>query len=209
MAVPKLYILTVDTGKEKTRSVTAVSSDVGEAVGVDKSRWYVAIVGNNTEKSSSGKLEKYGIECYLPIQQETKIWKNGKKATVDRVLIPTILFVRCSEKQRREIVNLPFISRFMVNKAATSKGAFHSTPAVIPDIQIQRLKFMVGNSDTPVSITDKPLKRGDLVRVVRGRLAGLEGEITDMSKDHTELVVAIDFFGCARLEIDTINVEKL
>lgn len=199
----------MDTEKKIKRSVATVSPDVGGAVGMDQYLWYVAFVGNNTEKSSSRKLEKMGIECYVPLQQQVRVWANGKKVITDRIVIPTILFVHCSETQRRDIVNLPFINRFMVNRAGTPNTANSKPIAVIPDNQIQQLKFMVCNSDTPVTLTSKPLHRGDRVRVIRGKLAGLEGEVMDMSKGRTELVVTIDFFGCAKLDIDTLDVEKI
>lgn len=189
--------------------VPTTTSDVGDAVGVDKPVWYVAIVGNNTERASSARLAKMGYECYVPIQQELRVWKNGKHSIVDRVLIPAIIFIRCTEKQRKAIINLPFINRFMVNKAGTLRNSLSKPIATIPERQIEQLKFMVGNSDSPITITNRPLKKGDLVRVIRGKLTGLEGEIVDINKKQSELIVAFDFFGCAKMEIDTINVEKI
>lgn len=47
------------------KRVSTASNDVGDAVGLEKSFWFVAIVNNNTEKSSSEKLQKMGIETYF------------------------------------------------------------------------------------------------------------------------------------------------
>lgn len=198
----------MDTDKIAER-VPTTTSNVGDAVGVEKNAWYVAIVGNNTEKSSSTKLTKLDYECYVPIQQELRVWKNGKRSIVDKVLIPTIIFIHCTEKQRKVIVSLPFINRFMINKAGSSRNSSSKPIAIIPERQIDQLKFMIGNSDTPITIANRPLKKGDSVRVVRGKLAGLEGEIMDINEKQSELIVALDFFGCAKLEIDPINVEKI
>ena len=192
----------------KSDPIATVPDGVGDAVGVPKSRWFVAIVKNNTEKSASEKLEKLGFKPYLPIQKETRIWKNGKRAVVERVVIPSVIFVNCTEDERKEIVNLYFINRFMTNKAGSSTNSTKPL-AIIPDSQIRTLQFMLGNSDTPVTITSRPFKKGDKVRVIRGKLKGLEGEVMDLNKDKTELVVGLDFFGCAKLTTDTINVEVI
>lgn len=193
-----------------TKIVTAVPDGVDGAVGVAKSHWFVAIVNSKSEKMVAERLDKLGIRNYLPIQSEIRIWKNGRKAKVDRVVIPATIFIHCTEKHRKEIVQLPYINRFMTDKAAaTSVGCFRKPIATIPDAQIKTLKFMLGNSDTPINISQTNFKAGDKVRVLRGSLIGLEGEVTDMSKDKSELIVRLDIFGCAHLTIDTVNLELI
>lgn len=184
-------------------------SGVGSAVGVDKSHWFVAFVKNNTEKSSKEKLSNAGYESYVPIQTECKIWKNGRKAIVDRVIIPTIIFIRCTDNERRGIVALPYILKFMTNSAATPNGALSKSLAIIPDEQIERLRFMTGNSDTPISFEPQNFRKGERVRVIRGSLVGLEGEVTHINNDQSELSVSIDFLGCAKLTIRTIDLERI
>lgn len=187
--------------------ISPVTDVVDDAVGVTKYHWFVAIVNHNSEKQSSEKLSKMGIVNYLPTQTEIRIWRNGRKAKIDRIVIPSIIFVYCTEQKRKEIVGLPFIFRFMTDKAGTSSTSTGKPLATIPDEQINRLKFMLGQSDIPVEITEKPFKVGDKVRIIRGDLTGLEGEVLDMRNSRSELIVAINFFGCARLLIDTVNLE--
>lgn len=196
---------TIDTGF----GVATVPDGVGDAVGVEKSQWYVAIVKHNTEKSCAEKLEKIGIQTYVPTQSEYKVWKNGRKAKIDRVVIPSTVFIKCTEQERREIVKLPFINRFMTNKAGVSANSFNKPLAIIPDNQITTLKFMVGNSDTPIIFSDHPYKKGDYVRVVRGKLMGLEGEVQAIDNKHSELIIRLDYLGNARLTIETINIEPI
>lgn len=191
-----------------TNSVSTAAYVVDDAVGVEKS-WFVAIVNHNAEKAAAEKLEKLGIKNYLPTQTEIRVWKNGRKAKGDRVVIPSTIFVYCTEQQRREIVGLPFINRFMTNKAGTIDGCRNKPIATIPDKQIEILKFMLSNSETPVTIALVDFKQGDKVRVVRGKLMGLEGEVMDLSKTRVELIVMLDFGGCAKLEIATIDVERI
>ena len=192
---------------DKSFRFATVPDGVGDAVGMEKSQWYVAIVKHNTEKNSAEKLDKMGIETYLPIQSEHRVWKNGRKAKIDRVVISSTIFIKCTETERREIVKLPFINRFMTNKAGTSANTAHKPLAIIPDNQIELLKFMLSQSDIPIEITEKNFKNGDKVRVIRGSLAGLEGEIVDTKNVQIELIISLELFGCARLYIDKKNLE--
>lgn len=186
--------------------LAAASQNVDDAVGVSKKKWYIAIVNNRSEKSTAEKLSKLGVENYLPTQEELHLWKNGKRAKVTRVVIPAIIFVKCTEKERREIVNLPYIFRFMTNKAATSVNSLNKPLATVSDDEISRLKFMLGASDSPVSFTDRFVK-GQKVEVLRGALKGLIGEVLQDADGHTSrLYINIDFLGSASVEINPTDV---
>ncbi len=190
-------------------SVMTVPSGVGSAVGVTRSYWYVAIVKNNTEISVLDKLTKLGYKCYVPLQNGLRVWKNGRKSNVERVVIPTIIFINCTESSRKEIVRYPYILRFMTNRAGTSLNSGSKPLAIIPEAQIKKLMFMVGNSDTPVVFSSMPYIKGDWVKVIRGKLAGLEGEVKSIDDKHSEVIVSLDFLGNARLTIETIDIEPI
>ncbi len=197
----------MSTNTIDNKKVPTATDVVDDAVGVSQNYWFVAIVNHNSEKQSSEKLSKLGVVNYLPTQTENRVWRNGRKSKVDRIVIPSTIFINCTEQTRKEIVNLPFIFRFMTNKASSIKGSTDKPLAIISDTEIERLKFMLGQSDIPVEITEKPFKTGDKVRVIRGNLAGLEGEVMDLKNIKSELIVSLNFLGCARLSIDSINLE--
>lgn len=191
------------------KRVSTAPDGVDDAVGMERRSWYVAVVNNNSEKKVLARLEQAGYECYLPTQEEVRIWKDGRRRKTERVVIPATVFIRCTEPERREAVKLPFINRFMTDRASAAATQLSRPVAVIPDKQIDTLRFMLGNSDEPVFVTAVPYRRGDKVRVVRGGLAGLEGEVWDAAGDkgRSELLVRLDFFGCARLTINSSDVE--
>lgn len=189
--------------------VPAAAHVVDDAVGVAKSYWFVAIVKHNSEKLASEKLTNIGVANYLPTQSEIRVWRNGRKSKVDRIVIPSTVFVYCTEKKRKEIVALPYIFRFMTNRAGAARNSANKPIATISDCEIERLKFMLGQSDIPVEISEKPFRKGDKVRIIRGSLAGLEGEVVDSKDAKSELVVTIGLLGCAKLSMDTINLEIL
>lgn len=197
------------SARNETNSVVTVPSGVGSAVGVAKSNWFVAIVKNNTEKAVMERMLKLGYECYVPIQKEIRIWRNGKRAIVDRVVIPSLVFIHCTEAVRRDVVSLPYIIRFLTNRAGSSPEGLNKPLAIIPDSQIRTLQFMVGNSDTPVTFTPCIYRQGDKIRVIRGNLKGLEGEVQIVDDRHSELSVVIGLLGSAKLTIDTVDVELI
>lgn len=192
-----------------SHGVAAVPSGVDDAVGVSDRKWYVAIVGNNREKSVAEKLEALGFESFVASQEELRVWKNGRRKTVDRVLLSAIVFVRCTESERRRIVvNLPYINRFMTDRAAKSDASLNRPLAVVPDSQMAALRFMLGQSDNPVTFSGDYV-RGQNVRVVRGNLRGLEGEIVSLADGSSQLVIVIDALGCAKVHINPIDVERI
>ena len=189
--------------------VTAVPSGVGDAVGVENRKWYVAIVNNNTEKAAQDRLTKLGYETYVAKQKVIRVWKNGKKARVDKVLLQTLVFIKCTETERKEIVTLPYINRFMTNRTCASTNSLTKPPAVIPQKEIDTLRFMLGQSDVPVSLIDTPYKINDRITVIRGSLKGLEGEVVESENGKSEIIVKIDILGCARVVIDTTDIEPV
>ncbi len=197
------------SAEQNIENLPTVPDGVGDAVGVESACWFVALVSNNTEKSVAEKLKKMGYECYVPTQKEVRIWSNGRRKLIEKVIISTIVFINCTESQRKGIVSFPFIKRFMTDKAGISSEFGQKPLAIIPDIQMQKLMFMVGNTDSPITFKPLTYKKGDAVRVIRGNLRGLEGAIERIDSHHSELIVNIDFLGSARLKIDSQDVEPL
>lgn len=193
------------------KGVAAVPDGVDDAVGVDGSlrKWYVAIVNHNTEKAAESRLEEMGYETYVAKQTAMRVWKNGRKAKVDKVIIPSVVFVKCTEAERRQVVALPFVNRFMTNKASTSAEGLNKPLATIPQRQIDTLRFMLGQSDIPVDFVDAPIRIHDKIMVTRGNLKGLEGEVIQTMDGRSEVIVRIDMLGSAKLSIDTVNLQIL
>lgn len=183
---------------------------VGDAVGVPDRKWYVAIVNNNTEKICGYRIAMLGYDTYVPIQEETHRWKNGRRKTIDRVVIPSKVFIRCTEEERmKNIVTQPYINRFMTNRAGTTNEYGGKPLAVVPDREIEKLRFILFNSDCTVTIESQPLHKGDRVRVVRGKLMGLEGFVARRGDGGTDLLVQLEILGCARMNISKDDLERI
>lgn len=156
--------------------------------------WVAALVQVRSEKSVGQKLQDLGFENYVPTQTEIHQWSDRKKK-VERVVIPMIVFIHIPENAIKEITNYPFI-----HKLLTAPG--QRTPAIIPDAQIENLKFMLKQTEAQVEIKDRVFKTGDRVRIIRGPLKDLEGELCKVESDRPMVAVQVDCLGYACINID-------
>lgn len=165
-------------------------------------KWFVACVHTNTEQQTAKHLDAMGIENYVPAQTVLRVRKSGRKVKSLRNVIPGMVFVRCSDEMRRtRVVSLSTVLRFLSDR---TKGKSHV--AEIPDSEIELLRFMVGQSEIPVSFERESFAKGMKVRVIRGPLQGLAGEVVETNHDNSEITVRLENLGCARLSISTADL---
>lgn len=174
-------------------------------------QWFVAIVNNRSEKLCANRLEKLGVESYVPTQTEMHQWQSGAKKMIERVVLPAMVFVKTTENERKTtVVRQPYIKRFMPNRACSTNNYGKYPVAVIPDEQISRLKFILGNANAPVEFEQTAFKLGDKVRVIRGGLMGMEGNIIECNdKAEAYFAIRVDFLGVAKVKVSRENLEKI
>ena len=161
-------------------------------------RWLVAHVHICHEKKTSERLTKMGIENFLPVQKEVHQWSDRRKE-VERVLLPMMIFVHVDARERKEVLTLSSVSRYLVMRGEKS-------PAVIPDAQMERFKFMLDYSEDAISMSTSPLAPGEKVRVIKGPLRGLEGELV-MEDGRSKVAVRLNMLGCACVDMPAGFVE--
>lgn len=152
------------------------------------------------EKKTAERLTAMGVECYLPVQTEIRQWSDRRKK-IDRLVIPMIIFVHVAPGERSLPLTLQAVSRYMV-----LRGESH--PAIIPEEQMNRFRFMLDYSPEAVEICSTPLAPGDAVKVIKGPLAGLEGELVTIG-GKSKVAVRLDMLGCAHVDMPIGFVEKL
>ena len=67
--------------------------------------------------------------------------------------------------------------------------------------QSSRLKFMLKQADSPVELMAGNLQVGDRVRIVRGALKGLEGELCRSVSEKSMVAIRIDGLGYACVSV--------
>ena len=83
-----------------------------------------------------------------------------------------------------------------------------SAPAVIPDTQMEKFKFMLDYSEEAVNMSNAPLSPGEKVRVIKGPLRGLEGELVTLN-GKTKIAVRLDMLGCASVDMPVGYIERV
>lgn len=199
----------MDALSNVNRETVATAQRAGDAVGVPKSGWFVAVIGNNQERLCASKLEKLGYECYVPTQTEMHQRSNGTRKMSERIIFPAMVFIHTTEAERKQrIVTLPFIKRFLTNRASAVDAYGRHAVAVIPDYQIQQLKYILGNADTLVEFSAVSFKLGDKVRVIRGGLIGAEGYVMECAdKGSAYFAIRVNVLGVARVRVKKEDLE--
>lgn len=175
------------------------SNGTGEGVAYSK-RWYVALVRMHHEKKVAERLNKMGIENFVPVQQELHQWSDRRKM-VESVLLPMMVFVHVDAKERKEVLSFSTVSRYMVMRG-------ESSPTIIPDEQMARFRFMLDYSEEAICMNSAPLARGEKVRVVKGPLTGLVGELVTVD-GRSKIAVRLNMLGCACADMPVGYVEPI
>ena len=160
-------------------------------------RWIAVLVQVNCEKKTETRLGKVGYETYIPTQQEVHQWSDRKKK-VDRLIMPMVVFVRATEHEEEWLRNQSFIHKLLALPGSDEDKKKFATP--IPDNQIERLKFLLKNAESEVTIVSN-FKVGDSVRITFGPLKGLEGVVSDADEKSSIVGIQIDGLGYACVKI--------
>lgn len=184
------------------------AEDSASEIASEQRFWYVAVVNRNSEKLIREKLLQQGYDAYVASQMEDHVWANGRKKKIEHVLISAKIFIRLTEPERREVVHLPYINYFLTDKAMATNAFGVHPMAVIPDREMQMLRFMLCNADSPVDFVSTQFRTGDRIRIVRGALKGFEGEVTRLSGE-TYVFARLSVLGSAMTRVLPQDIEVI
>ncbi|MDD4969948.1 MAG: UpxY family transcription antiterminator [Paludibacter sp.] len=165
---------------------------------VDELRWYAVYTAPRAEKKVSERFVQEGIEHYLPIQTVKRRWSDRIK----EVQVPVVngyIFVR--------VLVVDFI-RVTKVYGALAFIKEQGQPVAIPDSQLERLRFMVEHSEEPVEYTQENFEHGESIRICKGPLEGMMGELVEM-KGKNKVLIRLERFGCAITSVPVSFVEKV
>ena len=160
-------------------------------------RWIAVLVQVNCEKKTATRLGKVGYETYIPTQEEVHQWSDRKKK-VDRLIMPMVVFVRATVREEEWLRDQSYIHKLLAFPGSDENKKKFATP--IPDNQIERLKFLLENAESEVTIVSN-FKVGDSVRVISGPLKGLEGVVSEAEEKSSIVGIQIDGLGYACVKI--------
>lgn len=165
-------------------------------------RWIGVLTRVNCEKRAAARLCRDGYETYVPVQREVHQWSDRRKE-VERRIMPMTVFVRATERDEFWLREQSFIHRLLSLPGSEEERRGLATP--IPESEIERLRFILENSDSEVTIVSS-IKVGDSVTVASGPLKGLSGTVCGADDKTAAVGVRLDGLGyaCVRIGRDSI-----
>lgn len=160
--------------------------------------WYAVYTASRAEKKVKERLELCGIENYLPLRTEYRMWSDRKK----KILVPLIagyIFVHIRESVFLSVLTIPGVVSFLKEKGK---------PVRIPADQIERLRYVENNYEEPIEMSFEDIPAGTLVKIVRGKLAGFHGEMVEI-RNKFRIVLRLEKLGCALITVPISCVEKV
>lgn len=162
--------------------------------------WVAALVKMNTEKKVSAKLTQLGYHNYIPTQTEIRQWSDRKKK-IDRIIIPMVIFIQVDKEEEISLRKSSIVYKFISYPG-------QKEAAVIPNEQIEKLKFMLHNADSAVEFSDTVYEIGEEIEIVRGPLKGLYGELCYTEKGNPMLGVYVKLLGYSYVSVDIKDVKR-
>jgi transcription antitermination factor NusG len=142
-------------------------------------KWYAAYTSANHEKHVAGELRRRSMECYLPLYDSIRRWKD-RRVRLELPLFPGYVFVRLALRDRLQVLRVPGVARLV---------GFDGQPAVVPTEDIEAIRTCLAG-DHPL-LPHRYLERGQRVRVLSGPLAGLTGVVVRQKKQ-TRVVISFE-----------------
>ena len=149
-----------------------------------KIHWYVAYTRVNQELLIKKKLDGLGIENFLPLEEQVRDTSLGRK-TIRVPLIHGMIFIRTDKMTSFSLLN-EYSLNMVYLKDIEGRGSL-----VVPDKQMKDFMFLLDFSPEGIEVFNNNLRRGDRVRVVKGPLVGLEGELVRL-RGHKRVVIRLE-----------------
>ena len=162
--------------------------------------WTAVLVQMCTEQKVSTQLNKLGIKNYVPTQTEIHQWSDRKRK-IEKIVIPMVVFVQVDKEIEKSLITYSFIYKFISYPG-------QKEPAVIPNEQIEKLKFMLHHADSAVEFSETVYEIGDEVEIVRGPLKGLYGELCYTEKGKPTVGVYVELLGYSYVNVDIKDVKR-
>lgn len=161
--------------------------------------WYALYTRSRYEKKLHQDMVKRGVESYLPLKVEKRKWSDRTKI-VEEPLLKGYLFVKVSNREYFDVLN---------NNGAVCYVAFDGKAASIPENQINDLKKFVSSFNDKINVTREKIAKGALVKVKRGLLKGVTGEITEI-RGKNRIVLRFTSLGyCLHSDIAMEDIEYI
>jgi transcription antitermination factor NusG len=140
--------------------------------------WYALAVKHQHENAVTSGLRETGFETLLPLYKSLRKWSDRTRQ-IEAPVFPGYVFAHFPYDDRVRVLRIP---------AVRSIVAFNGKPATLTPAELVGIRAAV---ESKLPLRPWPfLKPGDLVRLDRGPLKGLEGTLVQ-EKDCFRFVISV------------------
>ncbi len=134
----------------------------------EHNNWYALYTSPRAEKQVKDRLEREGVEVYLPLHLSPRKWSDRIKM-VEVPLFNSYIFVKIEESRLRELLKVYGVSRIVY---------YSGKPAVVQHKEIEQIRLFLEKA------AEKELSMGigDEVMIACGPLKEMSGKIQRVGK---------------------------
>jgi len=148
----------------------------------DPVKWYAVYVRSRHEKKVHAQLVRKGVETYLPLIEEFRVWSDRKKK-VQEPLFRGYLFVRISLKHKLDVLQSDGVVRLVGTP---------EYPSPVREEEIDWIKRSLGDPSIAKSLRmEKYPLPGKKVEVISGPLRGIRGVVAQV-RGNARLVIQVE-----------------
>lgn len=155
--------------------------------------WYVLYTAPRAEKQVRERVEKQGVEAWLPLHRTPRVWSDRVKI-VEVPLFSSYVFVRCTDAVLRDLLKVYGVIRIVF---------YSGQPAVVRQKEIDAIKEFLEQA------AEHELCQGEEVEILTGAMKHVSGKIKKIKKNH--LMLYLEQLGatvCVKLT-DVARVNRL
>ncbi len=173
--------------------------------------WFLVFVRPRAEKAVRDRFLGLGLEAYAATHHETHVWRRGERRRIEKVLIPSIVFVRMEKKDRTTVEHSPGVVSLMTDPARRKPGmSGWDTLARVSHFDMQVFMQMLLQEDTEVCFTARDFTIGEQVRIKDFDPAFSQAQVVRLYGDARPYVgLRVSFLGCAYMQLPIDRIAKL
>jgi transcription elongation factor/antiterminator RfaH len=166
--------------------------------GFEKAKnWFAVFTAPRHEKRVEEHLRIREIECFLPLYQTRRQWKDGSKGILHLPLFSSYVFVRIGRGERLPVFSVPGVISIV-------GGGRESLSVDDAYIHFLREGLRQGKIEPHPYLTS-----GTRVRIRSGVMAGMEGILLRKKNDFRVVLTLEMIMKSVKVEVEMENVEPI
>ena len=138
------------------------------------------------------------IEAWVPTERRVVVNSRGKRCIREFVVLSTFVFVRVDAHHLNDIRFRPDVYKML-----TMPGK--KTPHIIPDAEFNNFRRIIDTGNA--TFINRPLRKGDKVRIIDGALAGCMAFVQRIQGKKVIIGNELLYIGGATIEVDRESLE--